>query len=157
MRLAEKLKVLRELEGMCRGLPRALSKAEVIKLIREELDERISLPYLSQLEAGRRTHMTNTSRLLLARFFRIHPGYLVDDPDEFHEHLATPVPGAAESLVGWLRVGAARFRHDPLVAETLQRLATYPERLKALRLFRELLAMPALMDRLLHTVETKKR
>ena len=70
MRLREKLRVLREVEGTCRGLPRALSKAEVVKLIREEAEERISLPYLSQLEGGTRTHMTNKTRLLLARFFR---------------------------------------------------------------------------------------
>lgn len=156
MRLGEKLRVLREVEGMCRGLSRALTKAEMGKLIREELGERISLPYLSQLEAGTRTHMTNKSRLLLARFFRIHPGYLVDDPEDFQRHLATPVPGPTDSLATWLRVGAAQFRHDPLVSETLEALASYSERRKALRLFHELLAMPALMERLLHTVDTKK-
>ncbi len=157
MRLGEKLKVLRKLEGMCRGLPRELSKAEMAKLIREELRERISLPYLSQLEAGTRTHMTNKTRLLLARFFRIHPGYLVDDPADYQRQLATPVPRSKEILVDWLLVGADRFRHDPLVAETLERLAKNPDRRKALRLLHELLAMPELMDRLLQTMETKKR
>lgn len=156
MRLSEKLKVLRELEGMCRGFPNELSKAQVVKLIQKELGDRISLPYLSQLEAGRRTHMTNKTRLLLARFFRIHPGYLVDDPDEFHWHLGTAFPIQADPLVEWLRVGGARFRHDPLVSETLRRLATHPERRKAFRLLRGLLAMPALLDRLLHAMETKK-
>lgn len=157
MRLGEKLRTLRELEGACRGFPRELSKAEVVKLIHVELAERISLPYLSQLEAGKRTHMTNKTRLLLARFFRVHPGYLVDDPEEFHRHVATPLPVHTDPLVEWLQVGAARFRHDRLVSETLGRLAGYPDRRKALRLLRELLAMPVLMDRLLHTVETKKR
>ena len=157
MRLGEKIKVLRELEGMCRRLPRALTKAEVAKLIREEMDERISLPYLSQLEAGTRTHMTNKTRLLLARFFRIHPGYLVDDPEDYHPHLATPVPRFADSFVNWLRVGADRFRHDALVSDTLERLAKFPERRQAMLLLHELLAMPALMDRLLHTMEAKKR
>lgn len=141
---------------MCRGLSRPLTKAEMVKFIREELGERISLPYLSQLEAGTRTHMTNKSRLLLARFFRIHPGYLVDDPEDFQRHLATPIPGPTDSLVGWLQAGAARFRHDPLVGETLERLAGYPERRQAFRLVHELLAMPELMARLLHTMETKK-
>jgi transcriptional regulator with XRE-family HTH domain len=157
MQLCEKLKVLRELEGLCRGRPRALSKAEVVKLIREELGERISLPYLSQLERGSRTHLTNKSRLLLARFFRIHPEYLVDDPEEFQRHLTTPIPGSASPLVAWLRVGVVRFRDDSLVSETLEGLASHPERRKALRLLRELLAMPELMDRLLDTVETMKR
>ncbi len=142
---------------MCRGLPRDLSKAEMVKLIREEMGERISMPYLSQLEAGTRTHMTNKTRLLLARFFRIHPGYLVDDPEDFQRHIATPLAHRPEPLADWLLVGAAHFRHDPLVAETLERLAQFPERRRALRLLRELLAMPALMDRLLHTVEARKR
>lgn len=157
MRLGEKLRVLRELEGMCRGLSRALSKAEVEKLIREEGGERISLPYLSQLERGARTHMTNKTRLLLARFFRVQPGYLVDDPEDFREHLATPVGGRSQTLGAWLRVGAVRFRHDPLVSGTLKRLATHPEPRKALRLLDEVLRMPVLMDRLLHALEGNRR
>ena len=157
MRLGDKLRTLRELEGTCRGLSRALSKAEVVKLIREESQERISLPYLSQLERGARGHMTNKTRLLLARFFRVHPGYLVDDPDEFHEALGTPVGGRAQTLGSWLRVGASRFRHDPLISETLTRLAAHPERRKALRLLNEMLGRPLLMDRLLQTLEVKKR
>src|SRR5260370_2245599 len=93
MRLSEKLRVLRELEGTCRGMPRALSKAEVVKLIREEAEERIRLPYLSQLQGGTRTHMTNNTRLLPARFFRRHPGDLRDDPEAFREHRSTPPRG----------------------------------------------------------------
>jgi transcriptional regulator with XRE-family HTH domain len=157
MRLGEKLRVLRELEGMCRGLPRALSKAEVVKLIRDEAEERISLPYLSQLEGGTRSHMTNKTRLLLARFFRVHPGYLVDDPEEFRQELATPLGERGHTLAAWLRVGALRFRHDPLVSETLARLAAHPERRKALRLLRDVLGLPVLMDRLLHALEVKRR
>ena len=154
MRLGEKLNALRELEGRCRGLARGLSKAEAVRLIREETGQRISLPYLSQLERGTRTHMTNRTRLLLARFFRVHPGLLVDDPDDFREHLLTPIGDHSQTLAAWLRVGAARFRHDPLASETFERLATHPERHKALRLLHHLLEMPALMDRLLHTFET---
>lgn len=157
MRLGEKLRVLRELEGMCRGLSRALSKAEVEKLIREEGGERISLPYLSQLEGGTRTHMTNKTRLLLARFFRVQPGYLVDDPEDFREHLTTPIGGRSQTLGVWLRVGAVRFRHDQLVSGTLKRLASHPEPRKALRLLDEVLGMPVLMDRLLQALEGNRR
>jgi hypothetical protein len=155
MRLNEKLRTLRELEGRCRGLSRALTKAETIKLVREERGETISLPYLSQLERGTRTHMTNKTRSLLARFFRVHPGFLVDDPDEFREHLATPMDHHSQRLTVWLRVGAARFRSDALVAETLERLAAHPDRRKALRLLHNVLAIPTLMDRLLQTLETQ--
>jgi hypothetical protein len=155
MRLNEKLQVLRELEGRCRGLPRGLTKAETVRLVREETGQKISLPYLSQLERGTRTHTTHKTRLLLARFFRVHPGFLIDDPEEFREHLGTPVADASQTLATWLRVGAARFRHDPIVSRTLARLAKHPEPHKALRLLDGLLGMPVLMDRLLHTLETK--
>src|SRR5262249_30869776 len=155
MKIAEKLRALRELEGLCRGLARGLSKAETVKLIREELGERISLPYLSQLERGTRGHMTNTTRLLLARFFRVHPGFLVDDPDNFHEHLGLPIAHRGEALSTWLRLAAARFRHDGIAAEAVSRLAADPERDTALRLLRHVLAVPGLVDRLLHTLETK--
>src|SRR5262249_16629783 len=159
MKIAEKLRALRELEGLCRGLARGLSKAETVKLIREELDERISLPYLSQLEAGKRGHMTNTTRLLLARFFRVHPGFLVDDPDEFQQQVAVPIPDAVEPFAApaGARAGAPRSRHDRVVAETLERLADAPDRRKALRLLHQVLAMPALMDRLLLAVDSRRR
>lgn len=142
---------------MCRGRPGELSKAEVVRLLEREQGERLSLPYLSQLEAGRRVHMTNRTRLLLARFYRIHPGYLVDDPDDYQRHVATPVPRSPDRLVEWLLDGAARFRHDPAVAPALERLAASADRRKALRLVQELLTIPNLLDRLLHAVETKRR
>lgn len=155
MRLSQKLTGLRELEGLCRGSSRALSKAETVKLIRDEIGEKISLGYLSQLETGKRLHMTNTTRLLLSRFFRVHPGYLVDDPEDFREHLATPTPASAGSLVAWLRAGAAQFRHDSLVSGTLERLASEPDQRKAFRVLRHLLTMPGLLDRLLLTLEAR--
>ena len=157
MTLGEKLKGLRELEGVCRGRANRLSKAEMVKLIHEELDERISLAYLSQLESGKRSHMTNTTRLLLARFFRVHPGYLVDDPADFREHLASPVAANADGLVSWLRAGALRFRHDPLVSDVLERLAATSDRRKAFQVLRQLLAMPGLVDKLLLSVEVSRR
>ena len=157
MRLGEKLKVLRDMEGMCRQRGRGLSKAETVKLIREELGERISLAYLSQLETGTRSHMTHKTRQLLARFFRIHPGYLVDDPEEFQHGVGAPLPTTADSLGAWLHAGAARFADDSDVAQTLERLATCPDRRNALRLFRGLLTTPGLIERLLVTVDTKRR
>jgi transcriptional regulator with XRE-family HTH domain len=155
--LGQKLKGLRQLEGVCRGQAHGLSKADMVKLIDEELNERISLAYLSQLESGKRSHMTNRTRLLLARFFRIHPGYLVDDPADFREHLGSPVASTADGLVPWLRAGALRFHHDPLVAEVLERLAATSDRRKAFRVLRQLLVMPGLLDKLLLTVEVSRR
>ena len=40
----------------------------------------ISQSYLSQIESGARPHLTNDTRLLLSKFFKVHPGYLVTIP-----------------------------------------------------------------------------
>lgn len=156
MRLGDKLRALRELEGSFRGLGGPMPKSMVVKLIREELGGKISPPYLSQLEAGTRAHMTARTRLLLARFFRVHPGYLVDDPEAFQSDLATPLPDAADSLAAWLRAGAARFEADRPVAEALARLAEHPERRRALQLLGDVLRAPGLLDRLLHVLQAPR-
>src|SRR5436305_5877468 len=79
MRLGEKLRYLREVEGTLRGLNRELSQVEMARLIQKELGKSISQSYLSQIESGSRPHLTNSTRMLLARLFKVHPGYLVDD------------------------------------------------------------------------------
>ena len=81
--LGEKLRYLREVEGTLRGLDRPMSQSEVARGIRSELGQPISQAYLSQVENGHRKHLTETTRMLLARFFNVHPGYLVSDPKGF--------------------------------------------------------------------------
>jgi len=86
MKLGEKLRYLREVEGNLRGLDRAMTQQELVKAIRTEIKDSglkasLSQSYLSQIESGARPHLTNTTRQLLAKFFKVHPGYLVDDPD----------------------------------------------------------------------------
>src|ERR1700728_4298464 len=85
MKLSDKIRYLREVEGNLRGLNRAMTQQELVRAI--QTDSRtangkatISQSYLSQIESGARPHLTNTTRLLLAKFFQVHPGYLVDDP-----------------------------------------------------------------------------
>jgi transcriptional regulator with XRE-family HTH domain len=87
MTLGEKIRYLREVEGNLRGLNRALTQQEVVKAIRSELKATMSQSYLSQIESGARPHLTNTTRQLLAKFFKVHPGYLVDDPEGYHPEL----------------------------------------------------------------------
>ncbi len=74
---------------------------------------KISQSYLSQIENGARPHLTNKTRLLLAKFFNVHPGYLVDDPEGFHNELISDVSAAEDTLDLWLIQGAERFRRDP--------------------------------------------
>src|SRR5262244_211056 len=126
MKLGEKLRYLRLVEGTLRGLDRAMTQAEVSRKIRAELGESISQAYLSQIESGRRPHLTNTSRLLLARFFKVHPGYLVDDPEGFHTELTSHVRGLENKLDLWLIDGAERFRHDPETRRALLAVARNP-------------------------------
>ena len=79
MKLSDKLKYLREVEGSLRGLGRAMTQQELVRAIAAEMDSPISQSYLSQIESGTRPHLTNTTRLLLAKFFKVHPGYLVEN------------------------------------------------------------------------------
>src|SRR5690348_18416799 len=102
MKLGEKLRYLREVEGTLRGLDHELSQQEVARLIQKELGESISQSYLSQIESGARPHLTNSTRMLLARFFKVHPGYLVDDPDGFHTELISDIRTTEDQLDLWL-------------------------------------------------------
>ena len=127
MRLADKLEHLRSLEGQLRGLGRPLSKAELARAMRAELGDSLSVPYLSQIESGARLHLTAQSRELLARFFQVHPGYLVSDPEGFAESLSTLVRPPSADLGEWLADKAEEQREDPELYEALLRIASDPE------------------------------
>jgi hypothetical protein len=123
MLLREKLEHLRAVEGQLRGFGRPLRKTELVRLMREETGNALSLPYLSQIERGGRKHLTVQSRELLAEFFRVHPGYLVDDPPGFEEGLASMVDATAEDVGEWLTAKAEEQRGDPDVYEALLAIA----------------------------------
>src|SRR5438552_19072552 len=91
MRLGEKIRYLREVEGSLRGLGRPMTQQEIVRAIGEELGrgKTMSQSYLSQIENGARPHMTQSSRALLARFFKVHPGFLVHDAEGYHSELAS--------------------------------------------------------------------
>src|SRR5947209_10507233 len=123
MTLGEKLRYLRLVEGNLRGQNREMTQLEVVRAVRKELGMKISQPYLSQIENGSRPHLTNTTRLLLAKFFRVHPGYLVDDPEGFQTELVSDLQSEEMQLDLWLVSGAEKFRKDPRLAGALLRLA----------------------------------
>ncbi|MDQ3328584.1 MAG: transcriptional regulator [Chloroflexota bacterium] len=145
MTLSEKLRALREEEGRRRGLGRAVSKAEVTRLMRAELGNGLSAAYLSQLEAGVRVHLSATSRDLLADFYQVHPGHLVSD--------SAPQPAGADSahhLSAWLRVHAQQFQDDHLVAKVLTELSARAEPRRYFVALERLLALPSeQLDRLI--------
>ena len=148
MRLGEKIRYLREVEGTLRGLDRELSQQETARLIGKELVKSISQSYLSQLESGARPHLTNSSRLLLARFFKVHPGYLVDDPEGFQNELMSDIGALEDKLDLWLIGGAERFRRDPALCGALLAVANHNDSRRCLLLLKQVLETPELVDRL---------
>src|SRR5246127_3633305 len=148
MTLGEKLRYLREVEGALRGLNRELSQQEVSRLIRTELDKSISQSYLSQIESGARPHLTNSTRMLLARFFKVHPGYLVDDPEGFQNELISDLGAVEDKLDLWLVSGAERFRRDPELHNALLTLARNEHSRECLLLLEAILQRPGLRPRL---------
>jgi transcriptional regulator with XRE-family HTH domain len=148
MTVSEKLRYLRGVEGHLRGLDREMTQKEVVAALQDELKRSISQPYLSQLESGQRKHLTNTTRLILARFFRVHPGYLVDDPEGFHTELVSQLRDRENKLDVWLAEGAERFRRDGPLARALLRLARHADSRKCLLLLAEILETPELLGKL---------
>lgn len=156
MKLAEKLRYLRSVEGSLRGLGRDMTQLEVVRALRKELGAKLSQSYLSQLESGARPHMTNTTRTVLARFFKVHPGYLVDDPKGFHYELTSDLPGVAEKLDLWLIDGSERFRRDLELSNALLRVARHEDSRKGLVVLALILESPELLDRLFQVLQPAK-
>jgi transcriptional regulator with XRE-family HTH domain len=157
MTLAQKLRQLRQLEGDLRGLGRELTQSELVRAIKAELGETISQSYLSLIEKGSRTHLSNESRQLLAKFFKVHPGYLVSDPPGFHTELTSEVAVTETKLDRWLVDGATRFAGDPGLALALERLAAHADTRRCLVLLGEMISMPGLVDRLSDTLVPEER
>jgi hypothetical protein len=169
MKLADKIRYLREVEGNLRGLGRAMTQQELVRAIHAESGatpdgERsrqlkngaekktraasISQSYLSQIESGARPHLTNTTRLLLARFFKVHPGYLVDDPEGYQAELMSDARNTEDKLDLWLIGGAERFRKDPALCGALLAVANHDDSRRCLLLLKQVLETPGLADRL---------
>src|SRR5512141_498213 len=115
MRLGEKLRYLRLVEGTLRGMEREMTQQEIARALKQETGQSMSQSYLSQIESGARPHLTNSTRMLLSKFFKVHPGYLVDDPEGYHTELVSDVRVQEDNLDLWLISGAERFRRDPEV------------------------------------------
>ena len=154
MTLGEKLRYLREIEGALRGLNRELSQLELARLMQAELGKAISQSYLSQIESGARPHLTNTSRSLLARFFKVHPGYLVDDPEGFQNELISDFGTLEDKLDLWLVAGAERFAADAELHHALLAIARHTDSRLCLKLLGEILENPGLAERLTEALKT---
>lgn len=154
MKLGEKIRYLREVEGSLRGLGRPMTQLELVRAIRAELgrDQTISQSYLSQIENGTRPHMTQSSRALLAKFFKVHPGFLVDDPEGYHTELTSDLRTTEGQLDVWLLQGSERFASDAEVSHVLIKAAREKDTRRCFLLLGAILDTPGLADRLLEAL-----
>jgi transcriptional regulator with XRE-family HTH domain len=153
MTVAEKIRYLREVEGSLRGLNRPITQLELVSAVRKELGKSISQSYISQIESGSRPHMTQSTRSLLAKFFKIHPGFLVDDPEGYHTELTSDLRTVEGKLDVWLLQGSERFANDPELSEVLLKAAREKDTRKCMLLLGAILDTPGLADRLLEALQ----
>jgi transcriptional regulator with XRE-family HTH domain len=168
MKLGEKIRYLREVEGSLRGLGRPMTQQEVVFALRQELGrgrglakngrtkngpakdgaakKTISQSYLSQIESGARPHMTQSSRALLAKFFKVHPGFLVDDPEGYHTELTSDLRTTEGQLDVWLLQGSEKFASDAEVSHVLIKAAREKDTRRCLLLLGAILDTPGLAD-----------
>jgi hypothetical protein len=85
---------------------------------------------------------------LLARFFRVYPGFLVDDPEGFSSELQSDLRAADAKIDAWLLAGAEDFAVDPELSAAFRAIAAVDDSRKALLLLSEILRAPGLADRL---------
>ena len=154
IKLGEKIRYLREVEGSLRGLGRPMTQLELVRAIRQELGpgNTISQSYLSQIENGTRPHMTQSSRALLAKFFKVHPGFLVDDPEGYHAELTSDLRTVEGQLDVWMLQGSERFASDPEVSTVLIKAAREKDTRRCLLLLGAILDTPGLAERLLEAL-----
>ncbi|MSP36939.1 MAG: XRE family transcriptional regulator [Deltaproteobacteria bacterium] len=153
MNLSDKLKYLREVEGTLRGLGRAMTQQDVARSIKNESGKAISQSYLSQIESGARPHLTNPTRMLLARFFKVHPGYLVDDPEGYSTELVSDLGVLEDKLDLWLINGAERFQRDLDLHEALVTIAKHDDTRMCLVLLGAIIENTGLAERLLQVLK----
>jgi transcriptional regulator with XRE-family HTH domain len=155
MKLGEKIRYLREVEGSLRGLDRDLSQQEMVRAVEAETGSKISQSYLSQIESGARPHLTNTTRQILAKFFKVHPGYLVDDPEGYSIELQSDLRSIEDKLDLWLVSGAERFSRDPELMHALLTAARHEHTRECLLLLEAILETPGLAPRLAEVLRPK--
>ena len=114
----------------------------------------LSQSYISQIESGARPHLTNTSRMTLAKFFKVHPGYLVDDPEGFQTELLSDLGTTEDKLDLWLISGSERFRRDPDLSCALLAIARHEGSRGCGVLLQEILDNPGLAERLLQVLKS---
>src|ERR1019366_3314198 len=132
-----------------------MSQQEMVRALEAETGSKLSQSYLSQIESGARPHLTNTSRQLLARFFKVHPGYLVDDPEGYSPELQSELRNVEDKLDLWLGSGAEQFWRDAKLKQAVLALARQQDSREWLLLLEAILETPGLAPRLAEVLRPK--
>jgi transcriptional regulator with XRE-family HTH domain len=148
MTLGDKIRSLRAVEGSLRGLGRPMTQQELAGAMKRETGRSLSQAYLSQLESGSRPHLTHTTRELLARFFRIYPGFLVNDPEGYSPELQSELRAIDAKVDSWLYAGAEQFASDRELHRAFETIAKHDDSRQALLLLAEIVRAPGLAERL---------
>ena len=148
MTLGDKLRSLRSVEGSLRGLGRPMTQFELARAMKREVGRGLSQAYLSQIESGARPHLTHTTRELLARFFKVYPGFLVDDPEGYTSGLQSHLRAEDAKIDSWLFAGTEQFAADPELSKALRTIAEVDDSRQTLLLLAEILRHPGLSERL---------
>lgn len=157
MTLGEKLKSLRAVEGALRGFDRPMTQPEVVRAMKKEVGRTVSQSYFSQIEGGVRPHLTATTRDLLARFFRVYPGFLVDDPEGYHPTLVSDLRVREDRLESWLEAAAQRFHGDAEFVAALELIANQHDPRREVLLLAEILRHPGMADHLAEVLLTPEK
>ena len=91
--------------------------------------------------------------MLLARFFKVHPGYLVDDPEGFSNELISDIGALEDKLDLWLVGGAERFSRDAELHHALLTIARHADSRMCLMLLGTILENPGLAERLIEVLK----
>ena len=148
MKLGNKLRSLRSVESSLRGLGHSMTQQKLAAAMKSEIGRDLSQAYLSQIENGARPHLTHTTRELLARFFRVYPGFLVDDPEGYTPGLQSELRAIDAKVDSWLFAGAGQFTADPALQRALTTIAEHEDSRRAILLLAEILRTPDLAERL---------
>ncbi|HTQ61524.1 MAG TPA: helix-turn-helix domain-containing protein [Candidatus Solibacter sp.] len=134
-----------------------MTQQELAAAMKRELGRGLSQAYLSQIESGARPHLTHGTRTLLARFFRVYPGFLVDDPEGYTPELQSALRAVDAKIDSWLFAGAEQFAADPELRRGLLTIAEHEDSHKALLLLAEILRTPGLAERLGEVLHSGKQ
>jgi hypothetical protein len=91
--------------------------------------------------------------MLLARFFKVHPGYLVDDPEGFSNELISDIGALEDKLDLWLVGGAERFSRDAELHHALLTIARHADSRMCIMLLGTILENPGLAERLIEVLK----